>query len=121
MNVERRTIICTAAALVAFAANSVLSRLALGRGSIDPATFSTVRLFSGAAMLLLVTPFTQSDGFRIEGSWTSALVLVLYSIPFSFAYTRVTAGTGALILFGAVQMTMMVAALRTGERPHWSQ
>jgi drug/metabolite transporter (DMT)-like permease len=120
MKLANRTIVCTAAALGAFAGNSVLSRLALGRATIDAATFSTLRLAGGAAMLLAVMALTQSGTAPVRGSWTSAVMLFLYSIPFSFAYTSLTAGTGALILFGAVQVTMMIAALRT-ERPHWSQ
>jgi drug/metabolite transporter (DMT)-like permease len=121
MKADRRTVACTLAALVAFAGNSVLCRLALGRASIDAATFSTVRIAGGAGMLLATTALRRSDQGRHEGSWMSALVLFFYAIPFSFAYNSLTAGTGALILFGAVQVTMMLAALGTGERPHWSQ
>ena len=121
MKLDSRTIVCTSAALAAFAGNSVLSRLALGRAMINAASFSTLRLAAGTAMLLAVLAFTQSGSSAFKGSWTSGLVMFLYSIPFSFAYTSLTAGTGALILFGAVQLTMMVAALRIGERPHWSQ
>jgi drug/metabolite transporter (DMT)-like permease len=121
MTIDRRTVACTAAAMVAFAGNSVLTRLALGRGTIDAATFSTVRLAGGAGMLLAATALREGGGVRLNGSWMSAAVLFLYAIPFSYAYLSLTAGTGALILFGAVQVTMMVAAVRTGERPQWSQ
>jgi drug/metabolite transporter (DMT)-like permease len=116
-----RTVLCTAAAMVAFAGNSVLTRLALGPGTIDAATFSTVRIAGGAGMLLATTALTQSGNVRFTGSWTSAAVLFFYAIPFSFAYTSLTAGTGALILFGVVQLTMVLAAVVSGERPHWSQ
>ena len=118
MKIDSRTVACTAAALVAFAGNSVLTRVALGRVSIDAATFSTVRLAGGAGMLLATTALTRPGDLRLSGSWLSGFILFLYAIPFSFAYTSLTAGTGALILFGFVQVTMMVAALVGGERPH---
>jgi drug/metabolite transporter (DMT)-like permease len=113
-----RTASCTILALVAFAANSVLCRLALRDGAIDAASFTAVRLAAGAAMLLFIMAGTRNRTTRPSGSWPSAAILFLYAVPFSFAYTRLTAGTGALILFGSVQMTMMSAALWTGERPH---
>jgi drug/metabolite transporter (DMT)-like permease len=69
-------------------------------------------------MLLFILAGTRNRTTRPSGSWPSAAILFLYAVPFSFAYTRLTAGTGALILFGSVQMTMMSAALWTGERPH---
>lgn len=119
--VDVRTVAYATVALVAFAANSVLCRVALRQSTIDPATFSTIRLTSGAAMLLLVTAWTQRSGARVTGSWTSALTLALYAVPFSFAYVRLTTGTGALILFGSVQVTMLVAAVRSGERAHWAE
>lgn len=113
-----RTVGCTVVALVAFAGNSVLCRMALGRGAIDAATFSTVRLTAGAATLFLIVALIQKDPFRLKGSWMSATMLFLYAVPFSFAYISLSTGTGALILFGAVQVTMMLAALRSGERPY---
>jgi len=111
-----QTVLYTLLALVAFAANSVLCRIALRNGAIDPASFSTIRFAAGAATLLFVTAFTERRA--TPGSWTSAVILFLYAVPFSFAYTRVTAGTGALILFGAVQLTMISTGLWRGERPH---
>jgi drug/metabolite transporter (DMT)-like permease len=103
-------------ALLAFAANSVLCRLALREASIDPATFSTIRLASGAAMLLLVVSWTRGEiRSGTVRSWASPAMLFLYAVPFSFAYTRLSAGTGALILFGAVQVTMLLSAARSGE------
>jgi drug/metabolite transporter (DMT)-like permease len=113
-----RTIPYTTLALVAFSANSVLCRVALREGTIDAATFSTVRLTAGAAALLMITTWTQGRAWNAGGSWTSAGALFLYAVPFSLAYTRLTTGTGALILFGCVQVTMTIAALWTGERPH---
>lgn len=118
-----RTISLTALALVAFAANSVLCRVALRDATIDAATFSTIRLTAGAATLLLVTAWLRRSASPADGSWMSAGMLFLYAVPFSFAYTSLSAGTGALILFGCVQATMIVAALASGERPHplqWS-
>lgn len=112
------TIVCAALALVAFAANSILCRRALGDGSIDPATFSTIRLACGAVALLLYSAVRRGRPFSAGGSWTSAALLFLYAVPFSFAYLSLGAGTGALILFGSVQATMIVAAIRSGERPH---
>jgi drug/metabolite transporter (DMT)-like permease len=106
----------TVAALVAFAANSVLCRLALRETSIDAATFSTIRILSGAATLLLVMGATQPRR-RPAGSWASAGLLAAYAIPFSFAYTRLSTGTGALILFGSVQLTMLLWTVSAGERP----
>jgi drug/metabolite transporter (DMT)-like permease len=107
---RRATIAYTTLALLAFAANSILCRLALRDGAIDAATFSTIRLVSGAAMLLVLARGGQ-------GSWTSAALLALYAVPFSFAYNDLSAGTGALILFGSVQVTMLGLALGGGERP----
>lgn len=108
----------TVLALLAFAANSILCRIALHDGGIDAASFSTIRLVSGAATLLLVSALSDRQTLPVKGSWMSAGMLFLYAVPFSFAYTLLSVGTGALILFGCVQMTMMAAALRSGERPH---
>ena len=113
-----RTIPYSALALVAFAANSVLCRIALRHDTIDAATFSTIRLTAGAATLLLVSASMQRGTSPAKSSWMSAGMLFLYAVPFSFAYTRLSTGTGALILFGCVQVTMIVAALLSGERPH---
>jgi drug/metabolite transporter (DMT)-like permease len=109
------------AALCAFAGNSLLTRLALDRTTIDAATFAIVRVAGGAGMLLLVSGVRRRGGFRVSGSWLSAIVLFLYAVPFSYAYISLTAGTGALILVGSVQFTMMLAALAAGERPHTLQ
>lgn len=116
-----RIVLCTALALIAFAANSLLCRLALGNSAIDPAGFSTIRILSGAAVLVGIALARRHHHSRIAGGWTSATLLVLYAVPFSFAYVSLSAGTGALILFGAVQATMFIVALYAGERPHISQ
>jgi len=112
-------VILTCLALAAFAANSVLCRLALGHGAIDAASFTAVRLVSGAVTLLMVTAlFTSENRSKPRGSWTSATALFLYAITFSFAYVSLSTATGALILFAAVQVTMVLSALWSGERPH---
>ena len=122
-----RTASLTALAMVAFAANSVLARVALLRGTIDAASFSTIRLASGAATLLLIAGAISKgrsqpgEAFRLGGSWRSAILLFLYAAPFSFAYLRLSTGTGALLLFGLVQVTMIVGALFSGERPARTQ
>jgi len=105
----------TIVALIAFAANSILCRMALGAGLIDAASFASIRVASGAVMLaLIVAPRWRRHG-RAPGSWRAAAMLFAYMVCFSFAYVTLGAATGALILFGAVQVTMFVAALRAGE------
>jgi len=106
----------TAIALVAFAGNSLLCRLALRGGHVDPAAFTLIRLGSGAAVLWLVLHAGRRST-RIGGDWRAALALFIYAIAFSFAYTGLTAGTGALILFGAVQASMLLVGFLKGERP----
>lgn len=105
----------TALAMIAFAGNSLLCRAALKGTSIDAATFTTVRMVSGAATLWLIVRFRGGDR-RLEGSWWSAFWLVAYAVAFSFAYVTLTAATGALLLFGAVQATMIAAGFSRGER-----
>jgi drug/metabolite transporter (DMT)-like permease len=106
--------ILTLLALCAFAANSLLCRLALGAGAIDAATYASVRLLSGAAVLV---PLAFRRAGRPAGSWPSAAMLFAYAVPFAFAYRTLSAGTGALVLFAAVQTTMISAGLLSGERP----
>lgn len=106
-----------ALALGAFAANSVLARLALGTGHIDPASFTAIRLLSGAVALGLLLRARGGARATPTGRWAGALLLFLYAAPFSFAYVTLPTGTGALVLFGAVQLTMIGAGLRAGERP----
>lgn len=107
----------TGLALIAFAANSVLCRLALGGGSIDAASFTSVRLISGAVTLFLIALILKKRAVWRQGRWISAAMLFVYAVAFSFAYLSLSAGTGALILFGAVQATMILAGLMSGERP----
>jgi drug/metabolite transporter (DMT)-like permease len=111
-----RTVAFTILALTAFAANSVLCRAALGEGAIDAASFSALRLFAGALTLSLLV-MLRPGRTRLAGSWRSATYLLVYAVPFSFAYESLATGTGALILFGSVQATMLIAAMMTGERP----
>ena len=99
----------------AFAANSLLCRLALGQELIDAATFTTVRVISGAVALSLIVALRRRTRGRGSADWRSAAMLFTYMAFFSFAYLSLGAGTGALILFGAVQLTMFIFALRQGE------
>ena len=114
-----RVTLLTVAAMLAFASNSLLNRLALGQATIDAVSYTTIRLTSGAVTLFVIA-FLQRDHGKdfLRGSWISAAFLFLYAIAFSFAYLSLTTGTGALILFGSVQMTMLIVALKSGERPH---
>ena len=101
--------------MIAFASNSLLCRLALRNTAIDPATFTSVRILSGAVTLWLVTRLWRNKGSR-EGNWLSGLALFAYAAAFSFAYITLSAGTGALLLFGTVQATMILWGLIKGER-----
>ena len=113
-----RTPVLTSFALIAFAANSVLCRVALGEETIDAASFSTIRLVSGALALVCISALVrETERESSSGDWVSATALFLYAVPFSFAYVTLSTGTGALILFATVQTTMILAALWSGERP----
>ena len=103
--------------MIAFAGNSVLCRLALGSGASDAASFTTIRLLSGAVVLAFIGRFPlRRKAVLLRGNWLSAGALFCYAAAFSYAYLSLSTGTGALILFGAVQLTMIIAALRSGER-----
>ena len=107
-----RTAVFSLLALIGFAANSVICRLALGRHLIDAASFTSVRLLSGALALgLLHRLLAPNESRRPAGSWRAALLLFAYAAPFSFAYVTLATGTGALLLFSAVQVTMILAVL----------
>ena len=106
----------TGLAMVAFAANSLLCRLALGADQIDAASFTTIRVFTGVIALVAISYLQGRPPSRSNGSCRSALALFAYMIFFSFAYVSLGAANGALILFGAVQLTMFAVALSTGER-----
>lgn len=111
----RNTVVLTALAMLAFAANSVLCRLALGDGHIDAASFTAIRVIAGALMLAAIVVWREKGQVKRDADWRAALALFLYMVFFSFAYLSLGAGTGALILFAAVQLTMFTVALRTGE------
>ena len=105
--------------MVAFAANSLLCRLALGQEIIDAASFATVRVVAGAVTLsLILLPRWRVRG-RSPADWRAVTMLFLYMAFFSFAYLSLSAGTGALILFGAVQLTMIIVSLNNGEQFPW--
>jgi len=126
-----RFFILTLLAMIAFASNSLLCRQALKQTGIDAANFTFIRIFSGAVALWLIMQMrnasavaavypsrrspAKADDRRIHGSWPSALALFVYAAAFSFAYVDLSAGTGALLLFGAVQATMILWGLHKGE------
>lgn len=110
-----RLLLLTTCALLAFAGNSLLCRLALQQTGIDAASFTTLRLGSGAAMLWLLVGL-RGGGRNPGGGWPAALALFIYAAGFSFAYLSLPTGTGALILFGAVQTSMIGYGLWRGER-----
>jgi drug/metabolite transporter (DMT)-like permease len=110
-----RIIALTSLAMIAFAGNSLLCRVALKHTSIDAASFTTIRLISGALMLWLVARISRA-AHSGGGNWLSAFALFVYAAGFSFAYVSLPAATGALLLFGAVQATMIGHGIWTGER-----
>ena len=97
-----QTAALTLLALIAFAANSVLCRMALGQGSIDAASFTSIRLVSGTLMLLILFFLTSKNKAvpsKSSGSWLSGAILFLYAVCFSYAYVTLETGVGALIAF----------------------
>src|SRR5881275_2091022 len=125
---KARVFLLTLFAMVAFASNSLLCRAALKQTSIDAASFTFIRIFSGAlALWLIITMRKRTSSVaavydrRTHGNWISGLALFAYAATFSFAYNTLSAGTGALLLFGAVQATMILWGLGKGERLHARQ
>ncbi|MDQ6986363.1 MAG: DMT family transporter [Mariprofundaceae bacterium] len=120
-----RLSLLTLAALSAFSANSILCRMALADGGMDAFSFSLIRLFSGAVMLSVLVfisgnapkAWLSTGAWRSSGNWRSASALTVYVVAFSLAYLSLPAASGALILFAAVQATMLVGAVRGGENP----
>lgn len=110
------TVALTLVAMLAFAANSLLCRLALGQGLIDPASFAAVRVVSGAILLGAIVLPGRNAWPHVPVNRRAVAMLLVYVVFFSFAYLSLNAGTGALILFGAVQITMFAVAFRSGER-----
>jgi drug/metabolite transporter (DMT)-like permease len=114
-----KTIILTGLALIAFAANSVLCRLALGNEAIDASSFTVIRLLSGTIVLLIIISITRkTTETSSKGSWAASFMLFLYATTFSYAYISLDTATGALILFGSVQITMILLSLISGTRLH---
>ncbi len=109
-----RLYILTLFAMTAFAGNSLLCRLALKQTGIDAASFTSIRIVSGAIALWLIVSVRKGT-WRNAGNWPAALALFVYASAFSFAYVSLSAGTGALLLFSAVQATMIGWGLRKGE------
>ncbi|MBU0807449.1 MAG: DMT family transporter [Gammaproteobacteria bacterium] len=110
-----RTLLLTALAMLAFAGNSLLCRLALRETEIDAASFTSLRLLAGALTLWLLLRL-RSANTPSGGNWPAAAALFVYAAAFSFAYINLDAGAGALILFGAVQLSMLAWGLYRGER-----
>ena len=110
-----RVVVLTSLAMIAFASNSLLCRVALVHTDLDAASFTTIRLISGAAVLWLIVRMSRSTHTG-SGNWLSALALFVYAAGFSFAYVNLPASTGALLLFGAVQATMIGYGIWKGER-----
>lgn len=134
---QGRLLVLTAVAMLAFAANSLFARMALAETELDAASFTSLRLASGAAVLMLLMLLQERFDFRSEkaeeapsfakaasvggslgGSWMSAAALFVYAAGFSFAYISLPTATGALILFGVVQVSMIGYGLARGERPN---
>jgi drug/metabolite transporter (DMT)-like permease len=118
---QLRTLLLTTVAMTAFAGNSLLCRAALRDTEIDAATFTSVRLVSGALMLWLLVSLRGNRAPLKQGSWGSALALFTYAGAFSYAYGGLSAAMGALLLFGAVQATMISIGVVRGNRPHLLQ
>ena len=115
---DAKTAALTLLALVAFASNSLLTRLALGTHQIDAASFTAIRLVAGAVMLFAIVGAQDRTWSAIKGTTVAGpLALFAYAAPFSFAYLRIGAAVGALVLFGVVQLTMIGYGIARGERP----
>jgi drug/metabolite transporter (DMT)-like permease len=112
---KARIFLLTSLAMIAFASNSLLCRLALKQTAIDPATFTFIRVFSGAVALWIIIKMRRISLSK-SGNWPSAVALFVYAAAFSFAYVGLSAGAGALLLFGAVQATMILWGFHKGER-----
>ncbi len=114
---KRKILSLTALAMIAFAANSLLCRVALMKTAIDPASFTAVRIMAGAVTLALIM-ISRGGRMWATGSWASGLALFVYAAAFSFAYVGLSAATGALLLFGAVQATMDYLRYLNTPQPH---
>lgn len=113
---QLRIILITLLSLLAFAANSLITRFALQETSIDEASFIMLRVVSGALFLWLYLSFKKNNKAYESGTWFAAFSLFIYAVSFTYGYGLIAAGTGALLLFGAVQITMTIVGYREGER-----
>ncbi len=113
---QLRIILLTLFSLLAFSANSLITRFALENTTIDEASFTMLRITSGAIFLWLYISVYKHKNYQTGGSWLAAIALFLYAVSFTYGYRLVTAGTGALLLFGSVQITMTIMGYREGER-----
>lgn len=115
-----RVFLLSSLAMIAFAANSLLARLALVGNGTDPLTYTGLRLLSGALILALLVRLRRGDQagplYR-SGTWKQALALFGYALAFSLAYVRLGAAMGALVLFASVQIGMVTRAIVAGDRP----
>ncbi|ENM5772224.1 EamA/RhaT family transporter, partial [Vibrio mimicus] len=125
VNKDIQTIGYTVTALIAFAANSVLCRIALKDNVIDASSFTAIRLLSGVLMFLVLLSFKSktlaSTSEKKAGNWKTVLMLFIYATAFSYAYISLDTGTGALVLFGAVQLTMIATSVFKGKRLNISE
>ena len=116
---QLQTTALTITALLAFASNSVLCRAALGESIIDPLSYTLIRVLSGALVLGLMSLLLDlGNSAKTSKGWAPAIALATYAVAFSLAYVHLSTANGALILFGAVQITMVLAAFRSAQRPH---
>ena len=111
-----KAVTLTSMALIAFVANAIVCRAAIAGEDIDPASFATVRLASGALALWVLAAGRRSAPRTANGDWVGGACLAVFAVSFAFAYRFLTVSTGTLILFGTVQITMLLAARRAGER-----
>lgn len=119
-----KAVVLTLISLIAFAGNSIVCRMALGSGIIDPASFTSIRLLSGAVTLVVLHYWVsysikKTSADEAKGSWRASLALFLYALCFSYAYLSLQTATGALILFAAVQITMLLLSALKGTKLHW--
>ncbi|MHA2938889.1 DMT family transporter [Vibrio sp. RC27] len=115
--IDRTTVITTIIALLAFAGNSVLCRIALAEGNIDAGSFTLLRILSGAFVLLaIVLVKNRSRTKHLRPNWVASALLFIYALSFSYAYLSLDTGAGALILFGAVQLTLIGISWKSGHR-----
>jgi len=110
------TVVFTALALMAFAANSILCRLALGDLAIDAFSFTVIRLLSAMATLSVILMLSKKSRSNSKGSWSASAMLFIYALTFSWAYVSLDTATGALVLFGSVQISMLLFSLFLGHR-----